>query len=232
MITVTGSMCRETRKLLETLDMMARGSSVTTLVTYKDVYIAEQLMSIYYYNPVINLIESRLKSIKNKSSKNFSPEYWTNIIELGFTNTDSVRRKDDVCIISSVNKDSDLLRSFELISKYLLVDYSTMDSSIILNMIHHYTADSISKAISIAKDNKVYHINYIKTVVEREQALANIKKQDIKKLADSADNAANILSDRKVSNTMTDLATATYNWQKALEDAELLRQMDELTRDK
>ena len=84
----------------------------------------------------------------------------------------------------------------------------------------------IMKAINIGKQNSVYSVQYIKAVLEREAAVHEIEMQKIGTLASKAESAKSILDRNKVDNSITDVASAAYNWEKAKEDADLIAQFN------
>ena len=86
----------------------------------------------------------------------------------------------------------------------------------------------VIKAIKVGKDNNVYSIPYIKAVLEREQAMTNIKRQEMEKLVNKAESSSAILNKQKVNNSISDVASASYNWDKAKEDAELVAKFNEM----
>lgn len=217
-------MSRDSRKLLTMLEDLAKQNNITTIVTLGEIYQCDQLMLKYYISPVENVIRTKLRSIGKKSSKHFTVHYWTTIIETTFSNNYSVQREgNDVGKI-----DDKMPTSFEWINKYILTDYSDFDAKSLHQIVRTYNEDMILKAIKVGKDNKVYNIPYIKAVLEREQAMTNMKKQEMERLADKAESASSILDRQKVENSISDVASASYNWDKAKEDAELMAKFNQM----
>lgn len=216
-------MSRESRRLLTDLETLAKQSNITTIVTLGEIYQCDLLLMKYYYNPVVNVIRNKLRSISKKSSKHFTISYWISIIERTFSNNMSVRRGDGTHIIIN-----DKPPAFDYINKYLITDYSDFDAHSLVEILSKYDCDMINKAIKVGRDNNVYNIPYIKAVLEREQAAINIKKQRYEKIASKADSSAEILHTSKVNNSITDVVSASYNWDKAKEDAELMDKFNKM----
>lgn len=218
-------MNREARKLLESLDSLASQYSISTLVTQKQVYIAEQITQKYYTAPILNAIKSKVKQLKKKSSKHFTIEHWISVLDCMFQSNASVKRD-----MSNVNIiDADIgYEGFCIISKYLITDYSIQDAGTIYNIVGKYTPDRIQSAINVAKSNNVYNIQYINAILEKEQALSNIKKQGINKMRERIDNSNSILDKKLVQHSIIDMATNQYNWEQEKENAELERKMQEV----
>ena len=105
--------------------------------------------------------------------------------------------------------------------------YSISDAELIYKIVHTYEYHVIQDAVRSAVNNKVYNIQYVNAILEKEQALSNMKKQELQKLRERADNASSILNKHKVQHSVIDLATSQYNWEKQKENAELERMMQE-----
>ena len=67
-------MSREARRLLNELESLAGQYKTSTLVTPQQVYIADQITQKYYTAPILNAIKSKVKALKNRSSKHFTIE--------------------------------------------------------------------------------------------------------------------------------------------------------------
>lgn len=222
------SMSRESRKLLTNLDELASKHNTSTIVTIQDVFMADQLVLQYYIAPVFNVIRNRIKSMKKVSSENFTVKYWIPIINKIFKGNTSVRRDDNQSVYVD---DSIGINGFELISKYLATDYSLSDAEMIQDIVCRYRHSDISNAIHIASKNNVYNIRYINAILEKEQALSNMKKQEINNLRQRADNSNAILNQHMVQHSVTDMATNQYNWQQMKDNADLERRLQEKLRE-
>ena len=176
----------------------------------------------YYINPVLNVINNKLKHIGKKTSKHFGIQYWVTIIETTLGNNTSVQRDNWSGIIDRNTPPA----VYQLINNYMPCDYGDNDTNTIIELIRKYSSDSIIKAINVGKSNNVYSIQYVKAVIEKEQALSNIHKQKIEDLASKAESAVSVLDRGKVENTIMDVASAIHNWDKAKEDAELIAQFN------
>lgn len=226
MIPQNQSMSREARKLLNELDNMAIQYNITNLVTSGQIYVADQIIMKYYTAPILNAIKSKVRCLKKKSSKHFTVEHWISVLDSIFQNNDGVRR--DGSIVQTVDMNDIGYHGFLLISKYLITDYSIQDAELIYKIVHTYEIKAIHDAINIAINNKVYNVQYINAILEKEQALSNMKKQELQKLRERADNANSILDKQKVHNSVVDVATSQYNWEKQKENAELEEKMQKI----
>ena len=219
-------MHRESRKLLQELEKLAKQNNITTIVTLGEIYQCDQLVMKYYISPVLNVINNKLKHIGKKTSKHFTVQYWVTIIETTFNNNMSVQR-DGYWVGTVLDRNTPPI-SYQWINNYMPCDYGDNDTNTILRLIHEYSEDTIIKAINVGKSNNVYSIQYVKAVIEKEQALSNMKKQDIEKLANKAESATSILDRDKVDNNIMDVASAAYNWDKAKEDADIIAQFNQM----
>lgn len=218
-------MSREARRLLNELDTLAGQYKTSTLVTPQQVYIADQITQKYFTAPILNAIKSKVKALKNRSSKHFTIEHWVSVLDSMFASNGSVRREGS--IVQSVEVDDGYL-GFQSIIKYLVTDYGSRDAGEIYEIVHKYSNDMIDNAISIAKQNKVYNIQYVKAVLEKEQALSNIRQQELTNLRNKVEDSNHILNRQKVEHSVLDMATTQYDWEKAKQNAELERKMQGL----
>lgn len=195
------------------------------MVTLGEIYQCDQLVMKYYINPVLNLINNKLKHISKKTSKHFTVQYWVAVIETTLGNNMSVQRDGwrDVIIDRSTPS-----ITYQYINNYMPCDYGDNDTNTIIELMHKYSESMITKSINIGKSNNVYSIQYVKAVIEKEQALSNMKMQDIEKLASKAESSVSILDRPKVDNTVMDVASAHHNWDKAKEDADLIAQFNKM----
>lgn len=220
------SMSREARKLLDELGNLAQSNGITTLVTPTQVYIADQLVMKYYTAPILNAIKSKVKQLRSKSSKHFTVEHWASVLDAIFQNNNGVRRESSP--ISLVDTDPAGVQNFTQISRFLITDYSIEDAKMIFNVIHKYTPEMIKDAISKSINNKVYNIQYVNAILEKEQALSNMKKQEISKLRERADSSNSVLGRPKVEHTSMDMAVSQYNWEQQKQNAEIEKKMQEM----
>lgn len=216
-------MSREARKLLNDLDVLASQYNITTLVTPSQVYVADQLIQKYYTAPILNAIKSKVKSLKTKSSKHFTVEHWVSVLDSMFANNVGVRREGS--IVQIVDGHDIGIQGFQLLIQYLPTDYGIYDAELIYNIVHRYTDESIRNAILTAKSNKVYNIQYVNAVLEKEQALSNMRRQEMDKLRERANNSNSVLDKQKVERNAIDNAVSQYNWEQTKNNAELEQRM-------
>lgn len=214
-------MCRESRKILNELGNLASKYNITTLVTPSEIMMADFMCLRYYTNPVINVIRTRIKTMKSKNSKHFTVEYWLNVI------SKILYCKNGTCRDYSVGLPGNI-DSFALLSKYLIVDYSIADAYDIYTMITTHTQESIRNAIRIAKQNNVYNIQYLRTIIEKERAISNIKNDKLQVLINKENDSNKILDRVKVVNTEEDMEEVKDNWEKMQENATLEKMFNEI----
>lgn len=214
-------MCRESRKILNELCNLASKYNITTLVTPSEIMMADFMCLRYYTNPVINVIRTRIKTMKSKNSKHFTVEYWLNVI------SKILYCKNGTCRDYSVGLPGNI-DSFALLSKYLIVDYSIADAYDIYTMITTHTQESIRNAIRIAKQNNVYNIQYLRTIIEKERAISNIKNDRLQVLINKENDSNKILDRVKVVNTEEDMEEVKDNWEKMQENATLEKMFNEI----
>lgn len=214
-------MCRESRKILDELSNLASKYNITTLVTPSEIMMADFMCLRYYTNPVLNVIRTRIKTMKSKNSKHFTVEYWLNVV------SKILYCKNGTCRDYSVGLPGNI-DSFALLSKYLIVDYSIADAYDIYTMITTHTQESIRNAIRIAKQNNVYNIQYLKTIIEKERAISNIKNDKLQVLINKENDSNKILDRVKVVNTEEDMEEVKDNWEKMQENATLEKMFNEI----
>ena len=218
-------MSREARRLLNELESLAGQYKTSTLVTPQQVYIADQITQKYYTAPILNAIKSKVKALKNRSSKHFTIEHWVSVLDSMFSSNGSVRREGSIVHVVEVD---DGFLGYQSMIKYLITDYGVGDAGEIYEIVHKYSNEMIDKAISIAKQNKVYNVQYVKAVLEKEQALSNIRQQELNNLRTKVEDSNHILNRQRVEHSVLDMASTQYDWNKAKENAELERKMQEL----
>lgn len=207
-------MCKESRKILNELENLASQHDITTLVKPSEIMMADFICLKYYTNPMINMIRSKVKSIKSCQSKHFTIDYWANMIGKILYNKPGINRDYNIGIPGDVY-------SFECICRYLVVDYSISDAFDIYTIITTHTLSSIQNAIRIAKSNNVYNIQYIKAILDKERKIADIKREEVQKIIDREDKSNDILSRVKVINTKADMKEVVDNWEQIQENARL-----------
>lgn len=220
------AMNRESRRLLCDLETLAQQNSTSTLVTQTQIYIAEQVTLKYYTAPILNAIKSKVKQLKKKSSKHFTIEHWVSVLDSMFAMNGSVRRENSIVQVIDGNDIGN--QGFQVISKYLPVDYSMHDAEMVYRVVHQYEVHRIQNACRIAINNNVYNIQYVNAILEKEQALSNIKLQNSQELNKRAENASEILNKQKVQHTVMDVAASQYDWEQRKQNAELERMMNEM----
>lgn len=219
------AMCRESRKLLNDLDVLASEHGCSTLVTPTQIYVADQITLKYYTAPVFNAIKSKVRSMKNISSKHFTVVHWVSVLNSMFAYNSGVKRE-----MSHVHSIDDSVGNdgFVMLSRYLVADYGLHESEMIYDIVHKYSSIMIKDAVSIATKNNVYNIQYVNAILEKDQALSNIRKQELERLRERVNKSKSILDKKKVSHTIMDVASSQHNWQETKNNAELERKLKEM----
>lgn len=217
---------RESRRLLDELDKLATQYDTSVIVTPSQMYIADQLTLKYFTAPILNAIKSKVKQLKKVSSKHFTVEHWVSVLDSMFQNNVSVRR--DGSVVQIIDGKDVGISGFQLISKYLVDDYSQQDAEMIYQIIHEYSDLMIKDAINVASGNNVYNIRYVNAVLKKELALTNMRMQAAKQIEERADRSNAILNRPIIQHSAIDMATSQYDWEKAKQNAELERKMQEM----
>lgn len=214
-------MCRESRKILNELSGIASKYNRTTIVKPSEIMMADFVCLKYYTNPVINIIKSKIKSMKSCTSKHFNIEYWVDIVNRILYNKNGVCREYNIGIPGDIT-------SFECICRYLVVDYSINDAYDIYMVITTHTLQSIQNAIRIAKQNNVYNIQYIKTILDKEKAVSDIRRTELQELINKENKSNSILDRVKVVNSQEDMKEVSNNWEQIQENAKLSSMFDDI----
>ena len=224
-VIVKGMMSRASRELLTKIDTLADNNGITAIITQQQIFVADQITQKYYTGPVYNAIKSKVSALKNKSSKHFNVEHWIPVLESMFSSNMSVRRDNSqVQVIDG--KDLGFV-GFKRVSEFLITDYSIQDAGTIWNIIHKYDEREIKDAISVCVGNKVYNVQYMKAVLESNLALSNMRKQEIDKLRERANNSDHVFNRQRVDHSVIDMATSEYDWKNARENADLEKMIAE-----
>lgn len=209
---------------MEQVEKLASSHNVSILTTPKDVMMWEYLCMKYYTNPILSIVNQTVKKYKGKrTSKLFLPDYYITVISQKFSGHTSVVRER----MSEVNLPCDI-RSFSILCSYMPVDYSINDAYMIYHMALTHTPQAITKAVQIAKGNNVYAISYIKAIIDKEQAISNIKMNDALQRIEQASSSADILNRKKVQNTQEDIEESREHWKMMVtgaQDEQMLREL-------
>lgn len=216
--------CRETRAIMMEVQELASKYGVSILAPPKDIMMWEYLCMRYYTKPMLSIIRQKLRVYKGRrTSKLFSPDYWLVIIPQVYTNNASVVRER----INEIGLPCNL-ESFKMFVDYMPSDYSINDAYTIYHIALNHTPQAISKAIQTARGNNVYSIPYVKAIIDKEQAISNIKMNDARQRIEQASLSADILNREKVQNTPEDIEESKQHWERMVEDAEFLSKIEDM----
>lgn len=215
-------MCRESRKIFDELNKQASMNNVQGLITPAHVYICDRLICEYYTAPMINIIKQRLKSVKNKEWKHFTIEYWEPVIRKTLKNVAGAHR--DI----SVDTGCDNQDGFTyVISNYLITDYSISDAILLNKLVNSVPLASIKYACEEAKRYNVREIRYINAIIDKERAKQEEKIRSINMLSDKINQSDRLIDTQTHHHTVMDIASARYNYETAMQNAELERKFEE-----
>lgn len=216
------AMCRESKKIFDDLDRYASACDVQGLITPAHVYICDRLVCEYYTAPILNILKQRIKAVKNKEWKHFTIEYWEPVIRKSLKNAASTYR--DVTGIGCDNQDG----FTHIVTNYLIADYSITDAIILNKLVNNTPLASIKYACEEAKKYGVREIRYINAIIDKERAKQEEKSRAIANLSDKIKGSDRLIQTQTHTHTVMDIASAQYNYQKAMENAELERKFREV----
>lgn len=220
-------MSREARKIFNELDNMAIDNGVQGILIPAHIYVCDKLILSYYTAPIINVIKSRFKSIsKSKREwKHFTIEYWEPMIHNMLKTNQGVCRNN---IIQHTIND-EIINKFEIISKFLITDYSIQDALLIHTIVHNYTEKNIINACNMAKNMNIFDITYINGILEKEKAKESIKLKIVDNLANKIERSNTLLNKQTYNHSPIDLAMMEYNWNNKKRNAELEKMFNNIT---
>lgn len=215
-------MCRESRKIFDELNRQASMHDVQGLITPAHIYICDRLVCEYYTAPMINILKQRIKAVKNKEWKHFTIEYWEPVIRKNLKNATGTHR--DVASTGFDNQDGFAY----VISNYLIADYSLSDAMMLNKLVNDVPLATIKYACEEAKKYGVREIRYINAIVDKERAKQEEKIRSINNLSNKIGQSDKLINTETHRHTVMDIASAQYNYQKAMENAELERKFMEV----
>lgn len=216
-------MCRESRKIFDELNKQAVSYDVQGITTPAHVYICDRLICEFYTSPIINILKQRIKSIKRKEWKHFTIDYWEPVIRQNLKNAIGTHR-DSIVSIGDNNQDGFTY----IISNYLISDYSITDAIMLNKIVNNTSLELIKYACEEAKKYRVYEIRYINAIIEKEKAKYEMKIQSINDMSDKINKSNRLVDAKKQSHTVMDIASAEYNYNNAMQNAELERKFMEV----
>ena len=217
------TMCRESRKIFDELNRQASMYDVQGIITPAHVYICDRLVCEYYTAPMINILKQRIKGVRKKEWKHFTIEYWEPVIRQNLKNATGAHRETQM--VGDRNQDSFTY----VISNYLISDYSISDAIMLNSLINSdIPLASVRYACEEAKKYGVREIRYINAIIEKERAKQEEKIRSINALSDKISKSDKLTQTQTHRHTIMDIASAQYNYQKAMENAELERKFKEI----
>lgn len=216
------AMCRESKKIFDELNRQASMCDVQGLITPAHVYICDRLICEYYTAPIINILKQRIKTVRKKEWKHFTIEYWEPVIRKSLKNAASTHR--DIDGIGCDNQDGFTY----VVSNYLIADYSITDAIMLNKLVNNTPLASIKYACEEAKKYGVREIRYINAIIDKERAKQEEKTRAIANLSDKIKGSDRLVNTQTHTHTVMDIASAQYNYNKAMENAELERKFKEV----
>jgi uncharacterized protein YlaI len=224
-------MSRDARKVFQMIDDLCQKHGVQGETNPGHIYMCDMLLVRFYAQPIINILRTRINSMKHKETKHFTFEYWVSaIVNMLRNNTSAIRQ--GAVIPDWLPRDTDeAVRSFaHIVSRYLLVDYGYDDMVMIQRIVNVYTYDEIVKACIVGSSNRVYEVRYISAVLEKERAKEQVRVNKMQVIENRAAES-NRLLDRPIhTHTIMDIASMEYTWSQKRENARIEREFDEMAR--
>lgn len=216
------TMCRESRKIFDELNRQASMYDVQGIITPAHIYICDKLICEFYTAPMINILKTRIKSVKKKEWKHFTIEYWEPVIRQSLKNAPSAHRQN--YDIGFDNQDGFTY----IISNYLIADYSISDAIMLNRLVNNTTLAMIKYACEEAKRYNVREIRYINAIIDKERAKQEEKMRSINALSDKISQSDKLTDVPTHRHTIMDIASAVHNYENAMQNAELERKLKEL----
>ena len=160
--------------------------------------------------------------MKNKEWKHFTIEYWEPVIRKNLKNAASTHR--DIDGIGCDNEDGFTY----VVSNYLMTDYSITDAIILNKLINNAPLASVKYACEKAKKYGVREIRYINAIIDKERAEQEEKTRSISVLSDKISRSDKLVQTKTHKHTIMDVASARYNYEQAMQNAELERMFREV----
>ena len=216
-------MCRESRKIFDELNRQASMCDVQGLITPAHIYICDRLICEYYTAPLLNILKQRIKSVRKKEWKHFTIEYWEPVIRKNLKNALSAHR-ETTADIGCDNQDAFTY----VISNYLIADYSISDAIMLNKLVNEVPLASIKYACEEAKRYGVREVRYINAIIDKERAKQEEKSRAIASLSNKIEKSDRLMDTQTHTHTVMDIASAQYNYEKAMQNAELERKFKEV----
>lgn len=216
------TMSRESRKIFDELARQASINDVQGIITPAHVYICDKLVCEFYTAPMINILKTRIKSIRKKEWKHFTIEYWEPAIRQSFKNAPSTHRQN--YDVGCGNQDGFTY----IITNYLIADYSISDAIMLNKLVNNTTLEMIKYACEEAKRYNVREIRYINAIIDKERAKQEEKVRAINNLSNKIEQSDKLNNTETHRHTIMDIASAVHNYENAMQNAELERKLEEL----
>lgn len=216
------TMCRESRKIFDELNRQASMCDVQGITTPAHIYICDKLICEFYTAPMINILKTRIKSVRKKEWKHFTIEYWEPVIRQSLKNAPSAHRQN-------YDIGCDNLDGFTyIINNYLIADYSISDAIMLNKLVNSTTLAMIKYACEEAKRYNVREVRYINAIIDKERAKQEEKMRSINALSDKISQSDKLTDVPTHKHTIMDIASAVHNYENAMQNAELERKLKEL----
>lgn len=216
------TMSRESRKIFDELNRQASINDVQGIITPAHVYICDKLVCEFYTTPMINILKTRIKSVRKKEWKHFTIEYWEPVIRQSFKNAPSAHRQN--YDVGCSNQDGFTY----IITNYLIADYSISDAIMLNKLVNNTTLEMIKYACEEAKRYNVREIRYINAIIDKERAKQEEKVRAINNLSSKIEQSDKLNNTETHRHTIMDIASAVHNYENAVQNAELERKLKEL----
>jgi hypothetical protein len=224
------NMNRDSRKVYAFLSSVCNSNNIDYEFNHRDIYLLDKLMVKYYPNPVITLIKSKIKSIKF-SQKHATISYWYTIIDNIFKNNMDVKRMTQN-IQYTLPDELAAIIYWEIISNYLICDYSYDDMVLLQTIVNRFKNDDIQYAINVGKNQDIYNVRYLNAVLERQEAHRIQKKMKIEKINRKVEESNKLLDNEIHEHNMLDMAQAEWNWKNTYDNMVIENQLNKIKGDR
>lgn len=215
-------MSREGRKLIDYIYSIGKTRGIDVNYSILDMMCSDILISKYYTNIVLNTLKTKLKS--SRTDKHHSVSYWLPVIENMYRMNQSANRNNNV----NINKDIQLISiSYQLISEYVITDYSIDDAVMVCHILNEHDYDDIQNAIKLAKQQHIYEIRYIGAILAKEGAKKRVFNEIQERISTISQSSNKYLDEQVKQRTIMDVAQIEYNWNKTKENTELEKKFAE-----
>lgn len=223
-------MNRDTRKVITFLTNTFADRNVDYNVNHREVYLVDKLMIVYYPNPVVNILKSRIDNTKTLGSKHATISYWYAQINNILRDNPGAKRPATSDIQYTVPDELGAMMYWPIISGYLICDYSYDDMVLLHEAVNKYKYDDIQYAISVGKGTDIYDVRYLNAVLDRQHAKDMHKRRVAEQINQRIEQSDQILTTGIYDHNVMDIAQAEWNWQNSYENMRIENELNRISK--